>query len=75
MEKSIRKIIKDTIVSRKGDFSIEEIRNEMIKALRKNNFSDKVKNEKVTNEYLDNLIINRKLFRYSSNDDKYFYIH
>ena len=59
----------------KGGFSIEEIRKEMIRSLNKNNFSDKVKNEKVTNEYLDNLIINKKLFRYSESDNEYFYIH
>ncbi len=75
MEKTIRKIMRDTIASKKGGFSIEEIRKEMIRSLNKNNFSDKVKNEKVTNEYLDNLIINKKLFRYSESDNEYFYIH
>lgn len=74
MEKTIRKIMKDTIASKKGSFSIQEIRKEMIRSLNKNNFSDQIKNEKVTNDYLDNLIINKKLFRYS-NENEYFYIH
>lgn len=74
MEKTIRKIMKDTIASKKGSFSIQEIRKEMIRSLNKNNFSDQIKNEKLTNEYLDNLIINKKLFRYS-NENEYFYIH
>lgn len=75
MGNSIRKIMKDTISSKKGSFSIEEIRIEIIKSLKKNNFSNKIQNEEITNEYLDNLIINKKLFRYSENDSKYFYIH
>lgn len=75
MGNSIRKIMKDTISSKKGSFSIEEIRIEIIKSLKKNNFSNKIQNEKITNEYLDNLLINKKLFRYSESDSKYFYIH
>lgn len=75
MGNSIRKIMKDTISSKKGSFSIEEIRIEIIKSLKKNNFSNKIQNEEITNEYLDNLIINKKLFRYSENDSEYFYIH
>ena len=75
MEKKIRKIIRDTISSKKGGFSIEEIRTEMILSLNKNNFNDKIKNEKITNDYVEDLIINGKLFRYSENDSEYFYIH
>lgn len=75
MERKIRMIIKETIGSKKGSFSIEEIRKEMNISLNRNNFRDKAKNEKLTNEYLDNLIINKKLFRYSENDNEYFYIH
>ena len=75
MGNSIRKIMKDTITSKKGSFSIEEIRIEIIKSLKKNNFSNKIQNEKITNEYLDNLLIAKKLFRYSESDSKYFYIH
>lgn len=75
MGNSIRKIMKDTISSKKGSFSIEEIRIEIIKSLNKNNFSNKIQNEKITNEYLDNLLIAKKLFRYSESDSKYFYIH
>jgi hypothetical protein len=75
MGNSIRKIMKDTISSKKGSFSIEEIRIEIIKSLKKNNFSNKIQNEEITNEYLDNLIINKKLFRYSESDNEYFYIH
>ena len=74
MGNSIRKIMKDTISSKKGSFSIEEIRIEIIKSLKKNNFSNKIQNEKITNEYLDNLLIAKKLFRYSESDE-YFYIH
>ena len=75
MGNSIRKIMKDTISSKKGSFSIEEIRIEIIKSLKKNNFSNKIQNEKITNEYLDNLLITKKLFRYSESDNEYFYIH
>ncbi len=75
MGNSIRKIMKDTISSKKGSFSIEEIRIEIIKSLKKNNFSNKIQNEKITNEYLDNLLIAKKLFRYSESDNEYFYIH
>lgn len=75
MERKIRMIIKETIASKKGSFSIEEIRKEMNISLNRNNFRDKAKNEKLTNEYLDNLIINKKLFRYSERDNEYFYIH
>ena len=75
MERKIRMIIKETIGSKKGSFSIEEIRKEMNISLNRNNFRDKAKNEKLTNEYLDNLIINKKLFRYSESDNEYFYIH
>ncbi len=75
MERKIRMIIKETIASKKGSFSIEEIRIEIIKSLKKNNFSNKIQNEEITNEYLDNLIINKKLFRYSESDNEYFYIH
>lgn len=75
MGNSIRKIMKDTISSKKGSFSIEEIRIEIMKSLKKNNFSNKIQNEKITNEYLDNLLIAKKLFRYSESDSKYFYIH
>lgn len=75
MGNSIRKIMKDTISSKKGSFSIEEIRIEIIKSLKKNNFSNKIQNEKITNEYLDNLLIAKKLFRYTESDSKYFYIH
>lgn len=74
MERKIRMIIKETIASKKGSFSIEEIRKEMNISLNRNNFRDKTKNEKITNEYLDDLIINKKLFRYSESDE-YFYIH
>ena len=75
MGNSIRKIMKDTISSKKGSFSIEEIRIEIIKSLKKNNFSNKIQNEKITNDYLDNLLIAKKLFRYSESDNEYFYIH
>lgn len=75
MGNSIRKIMKDTISSKKGSFSIEEIRIEIIKSLKKNNFSNKIQNEKITNEYLDNLLIAKKLFRYSESDNEYFYIY
>ena len=75
MGNSIRKIMKDTISSKKVSFSIEEIRIEIIKSLKKNNFSNKIQNEKITNEYLDNLLIAKKLFRYSESDNEYFYIH
>ena len=75
MGNSIRKIMKDTISSKKGSFSIEEIRIEIIKSLKKNNFSNKIQNEKITNEYRDNLLIAKKLFRYSESDNEYFYIH
>lgn len=74
MERKIRMIIKETIASKKGSFSIEEIRKEMNISLNRNDFRDKTKNEKITNEYLDDLIINKKLFRYSESDE-YFYIH
>lgn len=70
MGNSIRKIMKDTISSKKGSFSIEEIRIEIIKSLKKNNFSNKIQNEKITNEYLDNLLIAKKLFRYSESDNE-----
>lgn len=75
MEKKIRGIINNIITSKKGSFSIENIKKEMALSLKENNFSDKAKNEKLTNEYLDNLIINKKLFRYSESDNEYFYIH
>lgn len=75
MEKKIRGIINNIITSKKGSFSIEEIRIEIIKSLKKNNFSNKIQNEKITNEYLDNLLIAKKLFRYSESDNEYFYIH
>lgn len=75
MEKKIRMIIRNTITSKKGSFSMEQIRKEIVLSLKENNFRDKAKNEKLTNEYLDNLIINKKLFRYSESDNEYFYIH
>ena len=74
MEKKIRMIIRNTITSKKGSFRIEQIRKEIVSSLKENNFNDEVKNEKITSEYLNNLIINKKLFRYS-NENEYFYIH
>lgn len=74
MEKKIRMIIRNTITSKKGSFRIEQIRKEIVSSLKENNFNDEVKNEKVTSEYLNNLINDKKLFRYS-NENEYFYIH
>ncbi len=74
MEKKIRMIIRNTITSKKGSFRIEQIRKEIVSSLKKNNFNDEVKNEKITSEYLNNLINDKKLFRYS-NENEYFYIH
>ena len=74
MEKKIRGIINNIITSKKGSFSIEQIRKEIVSSLKKNNFNDEVKNEKITSEYLNNLINDKKLFRYS-NENEYFYIH
>lgn len=74
MERKIRMIIRNTITSKKGSFSMEQIRKEITLSLKENNFNDEVKNEKITSEYLNNLIINKKLFRYS-NENEYFYIH
>ena len=70
----IRMIIRNTITSKKGSFRIEQIRKEIVSSLKKNNFNDEVKNEKITSEYLNNLINDKKLFRYS-NENEYFYIH
>ncbi|MBF0990156.1 MAG: hypothetical protein HXK70_05335 [Clostridiales bacterium] len=74
MEKKIRMIIRNTITSKKGSFRIEQIRKEIVSSLKENNFNDEVKNEKITSEYLNNLINDKKLFRYS-NENEYFYIH
>lgn len=74
MEKKIRMIIRNTITSKKGSFRIEQIKKEMVLSLKENNFNDEVKNEKITSEYLQDLINDRKLFRYS-NENEYFYIH
>ena len=74
MEKRIRMIIKETIISKKGSFSMEQIRKEIILSLKEKNFNDEVKNKKITSEYLNNLINDKKLFRYS-NENEYFYIH
>ena len=67
-------IIRNTITSKKGSFRIEQIRKEIVSSLKENNFNDEVKNEKITSEYLNNLINDKKLFRYS-NENEYFYIH
>ena len=74
MEKKIRMIIRNTITSKKGSFRIEQIRKEIVSSLKENNFNDEVKNEKITSEYLNNLINDKKLFRYS-NENEYFYIN
>ena len=74
MEKKIRGIINNIITSKKGSFSRENIKKEMALSLKENNFNDNVKNEKITSEYLNNLINDKKLFRYS-NENEYFYIH
>ena len=74
MEKKIRMIIRNTITSKKGSFRIEQIRKEIVSSLKENNFNDEVKNEKITSEYLNNLINDKKLFRYS-NENEYFYSH
>lgn len=74
MEEKIRMIIRNTITSKKGSFRIEQIRKEIVSSLKENNFNDEVKNEKITSEYLNNLINDKKLFRYS-NENEYFYIH
>ena len=66
MEKKIRMIIRNTITSKKGSFRIEQIKKEMVLSLKENNFNDEVKNEKITSEYLQDLINDRKLFRYSN---------
>lgn len=74
MEKKIRFIINHTITSKKGSFSIEDIKKEIVLSLKENNFNDDLKNKKITSEYLNDLIINKKLFRYT-NENEYFYIH
>ena len=74
MEKKIRGIINNIITSKKGSFRIEKIRKEIVSSLKENNLNDEVKNEKITSEYLNNLINDKKLFRYS-NENEYFYIH
>lgn len=73
MEKRIRMIIKDTIVSRKGSFKIQEMKKEIIEKLNKKNIYNE-SNNKIINNYLDDLLLSRKLFNYSGSDE-YFYIH
>lgn len=74
MEKKIRCIINNIITSKKGSFSMENIKKEIVLSLKEKNFNDKIKNKKITSEYLNNLINDKKLFRYS-NENEYFYIH
>ena len=75
MEKRIKMIIRNTITSKRGSFSMEQIRKEIILSLKEKNFNDEVKNKKITSEYLKNLINDKKLFRYEKTDNEYFYIH
>ena len=75
MEKRIKMIIRNTITSKRGSFSMEQIRKEIILSLKEKNFNDEVKNKKITSEYLKNLINDKKLFRYEETDNEYFYIH
>ena len=75
MEKRIKMIIRNTITSKRGSFSMEQIRKEISLSLKEKNFNDEVKNKKITSEYLKNLINDKKLFRYEETDNEYFYIH
>lgn len=74
MDKRIRCIINNTIVSKKGSFSIEEVKKEIRLKLNQKNIYDK-SNEKIINNYFDDLLISKKLFKYEDNIDEYFYIH
>lgn len=75
MDKKIRMIIRNTITSKQGSFSMEQIRKEIVLSLKEKNFNDEEKNKKITSEYLNNLINDKKLFRYEESDNEYFYIH
>ena len=74
MHKRIRGIITKSITSKKGSFKIEEVKEEIRLKLNQKNIYDK-SNEKIINNYFDDLLISKKLFKYEDNIDEYFYIH
>jgi len=74
MHKRIRGIITKSITSKKGSFKIEEVKKEIRLKLNQKNIYNK-SNEKIINNYFDDLLISKKLFKYEDNSDEYFYIH
>lgn len=74
MHKRIRGIITKSITSKKGSFKIEEVKEEIRLKLNQKNIYDK-SNEKIINNYFDDLFVSKKLFKYEDNSDEYFYIH
>lgn len=74
MHKRIRGIITKNITSKKGSFKIEEVKKEIRLKLNQKNIYNK-SNEKIINNYFDDLLISKKLFQYEDNSDEYFYIH
>ena len=66
--------ITKSITSKKGSFKIEEVKKEIRLKLNQKNIYNK-SNEKIINNYFDDLLISKKLFKYEDNSDEYFYIH
>lgn len=74
-KKEVILIINKIVKSKKGNFTIAELKKEIRNKLECKNFKNVKENNQEIEGFIKKLKVNKKLFQYDNNDDKYFYVH
>ena len=74
-KKEVILIINRIMKNQKGNFTIAELKEKIHNKLESKNFKDINENNEEIEVFIKKLKVNKKLFRYDNNDDKYFYVH
>ena len=74
-KKRIILVIKGVAKGQKGSFTIDELKKKMNLKLKHRNFNDILENEREVEEFVKKMQKEKKLFRYTESDSKYFFVH
>lgn len=74
-KKEVILIINKIVKSKKGNFTIAELKEKIHHKLECRNFKNVKENNEEIEEFIEKLKVNKKLFKYNENDEKYFYVH
>ena len=74
-KKEVILIINKIVKSKKGNFTIAELKEKIHHKLECRNFKNVTENNVEIDSFVNKMKDNKKLFKYNDSDEKYFYVH